>query len=180
MTDIEGVQFYGEPVYSPPSSDNLSEFNKLLNKSVEGTIKLIKEYTEKVNKKIKEKEYTTVPKFLSDDKIKELRDRIGNLVKYYNELHQIFINIHNEENSFSGEIKLIVPDAIITKQDNFSFVEYKIDVETLNIEELLYLANKLLIYIEQLINYIEKILNFNKKYTEIINDLKPLIESNIK
>jgi hypothetical protein len=179
MSDIEGVQFYGNPIYSPPSSDNLSELNRLLNKSVEGTIKLIKDYTNKVNKKIKEKEYTTIPRTLSDERIKELQDKISNLVKYYNELHQIFINIYNEENNFSGEIKLIVPDAIITKQDNYVFQEYKIDVNTLNIEELLYLANKLLIYIEQLINYIEKILNFNKKYTEIIKELKPLIETHI-
>ena len=100
----------------------------------------------------------------------------NNDIKYYNELHHLFIQIYNEENDFSKNIKIIIPDANLITQNNKTFEEYKINTIDLSIEDLLYLANKLLIYIEQLIFEIERILSFNKKYTQIIEELKPILD----
>ena len=156
------------------SSDRSTELNYLVNKTIENSLEIIKQYMEKVKKKVEKKKIPITN--LSDTEKQDLVENINNLIKYYNELHHLFIQIYNEENDFSKNIKIIIPDANLITQNNKTFEEYKINTIDLSIEDLLYLANKLLIYIEQLIFEIERILSFNKKYTQIIEELKPILD----
>ena len=175
LPNIEGIQITTPEsiVYSLPS-DNSTELNYLVNKTIEGSLEVIKKYMEQVKKKIEKKKLPAIS--LTDTEKQDLQEKISSLIKYYNELHKIFIDIYNEENKFSKEIKAIIPDASLILQDDKSFEEYKVNITELSIEHLLYLANKLLIYIEQLISETERILNFNKKYTKIIEELRPILD----
>jgi len=162
------------PMSSP--SETMSQYNIAVAETLEKTVTAIKKYTEKIKTKLEKKSQSGQQQLSSDD-YSDITLKIDKLIKYYNDLQEIYTNIFNEENLFCTEIKKRITDADITIQEDLKFNKYTVELSKLDIEDLLQLANRLIIYIDQTISYIESILSFNKKYSELIESIQPLLQN---